>query len=81
MKKKRTRTLRFRVGLKGIGPQSRAELRRIGMDEHLSLSVTDVTFTDANNRGFDSSMFAAAVNDMQQELIGESVECRVEEVK
>jgi hypothetical protein len=77
---RKTKTLRFSVRLKDIGPESKKKLMGIGMNENLDMLVQELEFTDKGGRGFDSPMFALTVMEKQEELCKKVVECVVEEV-
>lgn len=81
MKRVQKKTIRFSVRLKGIGAKPKAKLRRIGMDENLTLLTQEVVFTDKRGLGFDTAMFALAVSEVAEELCKKYVECVFEEVK
>lgn len=80
-KRKATKTIRFSVRLKGIGPESKKKLMSIGLDEHLTLATKEVTFTDERGDGFETSMFYREVHYQQEAMLREVAECVVEEVK
>ena len=82
MKKKiKSKTFVFSVRLKGVGPESRKKLMGIGLDKDLTIGEYEVEFKDGSGWGFKHPMFLASVNEKQEELMREYVECAVREKK
>jgi hypothetical protein len=74
-KKSATKTIKFRVQLVGVGPESKKKLISIGLPEDLTIGEYDVSFHDVLKRGFKSPLFYASILEKQDELIKNHIEC------